>query len=586
MLVGNIRNLHQTTIHKEFKGTDIQSTNEINNKLKFLELNQEDLQRLRHIKPEIDALADEITHKHYHVLQQFDELNAIIRRHSSVEKLSKTFSQYLRTLGSITEIDKRYINNRVRIGEMHARIKLTPEWYTGAYIRVYEFLIPIIIKKYYRDPEKMTKTIMSLLKVITLDSQIVLQSYQEAMDYKNIDGVSTVLELITRMTQAVDLIEAAKSTQEEAISVSSSTEQLSASVHEVAKNATNVAESSEAAVSQAEKGQEIIENSLDKFILIGEQFKEAKASFDKLFKEINSINEIIRFISNVAEQTNLLALNASIEAARAGEHGRGFAVVASEVRKLAEQTKQSVVKISNTISTLQHEAIDVSKSSNAISEAIDEGVGDAKISINYLKSIISDIREIGGATGNIAAIAEQQSAATSEIANRVAHVSDLSDETQQGIVDFGSNLHKLSRQVNELRLYLLSSIGTLQDRQLIRVAKTDHLLWKWWIYNSFMGYESLNPEDVANHLVCRLGNWYYNEAGENVKKTYSYQSMEGVHIKVHELAKEALAAHIKGDNRKANERLEQLEQVSFQLIHLLDELENEISQQVVQNTNA
>jgi iron only hydrogenase large subunit-like protein len=57
-----------------------------------------------------------------------------------------------------------------------------------------------------------------------------------------------------------------------------------------------------------------------------------------VLKYVESSNTIVE----ISNQTNLLALNASIESARAGEAGRGFAVVAEEVRKLAEQTRESV----------------------------------------------------------------------------------------------------------------------------------------------------------------------------------------------------------------------------------------------------
>ena len=62
-------------------------------------------------------------------------------------------------------------------------------------------------------------------------------------------------------------------------------------------------------------------------------------------KVIDQIYELAGVIMNVVSQTNLLSLNASIEAARAGEAGKGFAVVAGEIGALAEQSRQTVIKI-------------------------------------------------------------------------------------------------------------------------------------------------------------------------------------------------------------------------------------------------
>ena len=70
-------------------------------------------------------------------------------------------------------------------------------------------------------------------------------------------------------------------------------------------------------------------------------------------QQLNSSTEIVsdriddfstsyKNIMKIAGQTNLLALNAAIEAAHAGDAGRGFAVVAEEVRKLAQESNETV----------------------------------------------------------------------------------------------------------------------------------------------------------------------------------------------------------------------------------------------------
>ena len=68
-----------------------------------------------------------------------------------------------------------------------------------------------------------------------------------------------------------------------------------------------------------------------------------------LAQAAQKIGDVIKLIRNIAGQTNLLALNATIEAARAGEAGRGFAVVASEVKSLAVQTAKATEDISSQI---------------------------------------------------------------------------------------------------------------------------------------------------------------------------------------------------------------------------------------------
>lgn len=69
----------------------------------------------------------------------------------------------------------------------------------------------------------------------------------------------------------------------------------------------------------------------------------------------DEISEVLTFIKQIAEETKMLGLNAAIEAARAGEVGRGFGVVAEEIRKLSDESKQTVTRIRELIERIKNE---------------------------------------------------------------------------------------------------------------------------------------------------------------------------------------------------------------------------------------
>jgi methyl-accepting chemotaxis protein len=241
------------------------------------------------------------------------------------------------------------------------------------------------------------------------------------------------------------------SQKDETEQVATAMQQMTATVHDVARNAEEAAQAAQSADDKVESGQLVVRQSMQRIEQLAVAAETASAGIDSLSAEIHTIGDVLEVIKSVAEQTNLLALNAAIEAARAGEQGRGFAVVADEVRALARRTRQSTEQIETLVASLRGNAQQSVAQIRGSTELVRLAVADALQTESALGSIAVAVSLIQQMNQQIAAAAEQQSSVAEEISRSVTQIRGSADQAALAMQDNARSSVELAQLGTDLK---------------------------------------------------------------------------------------------------------------------------------------
>ncbi|RON36479.1 methyl-accepting chemotaxis protein [Pseudomonas frederiksbergensis] len=242
-----------------------------------------------------------------------------------------------------------------------------------------------------------------------------------------IEQLASSAQSLSAVTEQTNL--EVSSQKEETEQVATAMNQMTATVHDVARNAEEAAQAAQTADGKVESGQQVVRQSMARIEQLADSATSASSSIESLSAEIQNIGTVLSVIKSVAEQTNLLALNAAIEAARAGEQGRGFAVVADEVRALAKRTQQSTEEIERLVSALRLAAQSSVQQIQSSGELVKLAVSDALQTESALGSIAAAVSLIQQMNQQIAAAAEEQSSVAEEINRSVTSIRASADQS-------------------------------------------------------------------------------------------------------------------------------------------------------------
>ncbi len=274
----------------------------------------------------------------------------------------------------------------------------------------------------------------SMKKSLTLQSEALAETTFDIMNAMN-DQKRTLEKLCTNAKNTSTLVDKLKTLSDEVLLTSKNTEK-------------QVGQS----ISFSQKEHEAISANADKMLVLRQKIQMIAELILELSEHTQQIGSTISVVDDIAEQTNMLALNAAVEAARAGEHGKGFAVVAGEIRKLADESKQAITKITSLTSNIQYTTNSTVMATEEGSKEIENVVKD----INFVSSNSETLMNLIGSILESLETLNQNAEKQNDIIERLNGIYEegktISENLTQALNANSEKLAKLNSLSNDIKI--------------------------------------------------------------------------------------------------------------------------------------
>lgn len=243
-------------------------------------------------------------------------------------------------------------------------------------------------------------------------------------------------------------------------------EEISATVQQLANGSSDVVETvrsitsdAESSVTSMEEVKERVEK-ISKEVISSKQITTEK--IEQIEKElvvcveesssVEQIQSLTNDILSIAQQTNLLALNASIEAARAGEAGKGFAVVADEIRVLADNSRQTVNNIQEINNVVISAVNKLAATSKEMLQFIDGSVmNDYDTFVKIINQYVDDAKNMHEVFSDFAKNANDITSTMQNVDSGINAISTTIDESAKAVTSVANEINGLVSAIIEIQ---------------------------------------------------------------------------------------------------------------------------------------
>jgi methyl-accepting chemotaxis protein len=243
------------------------------------------------------------------------------------------------------------------------------------------------------------------------------------------------------------------------------TQEMSASIVQVAGNADRVRSESNVTDQQVREGRNEVLALSKGMGSISDTVADVVTEMQSLDNASRQIGEILGLIEEIADQTNLLALNAAIEAARAGEHGRGFAVVADEVRKLAENSASSTKQIGQLVADIQRRTSAVLERTARANSLVQNNAESARTVTQMIEAISQRVTEVAQLVSEISVATTEQARASEELAKASEQMGAMTHEAAATMREQAVTSNQILESVSEIESRTAQVAGSSTEQQ-------------------------------------------------------------------------------------------------------------------------